>query len=69
MKKAIGVFRFPDNEDLSFTIYYNGQGESITAENSEEVEDMEYLAKDEADARDAAQIMFSVWPWEYEALE
>lgn len=68
MKKAIGILRFPDNESLSLTIYYNGEGEYITAENSETVENMEYRAENEADARDAARWMYSVWPWEYEEM-
>lgn len=69
MKKAIGVLHNPDNCTDTLTIYYNGPGESITAENSEKVENMEYRAKDEADAMDAARLMYSVWPWEYEALQ
>lgn len=69
MKKAIGILHNPDNCADPLTIYYNGPGEPVTAENSEKVEDMEYRAKDEADARDAARLMYSVWPWEYEALE
>lgn len=68
MKKAIGILRFPGNESLPLTIYYNGKGESITAENSQTVENLEYCAKDEADARDAARMMYSAWPLEYECL-
>lgn len=58
MKKAIGILHNPDNTAQPLTIYYNGSGECITAENSDIVENMEYYAKDEADARDAVRIMY-----------
>lgn len=69
MKKAIGILHNPDNGAAPLTIYYNGPGKPMTAESSKIADDLEYCAKDEADARDAARIMYSVWPWEYEELE
>lgn len=68
MKKAIGVLHNPDNGAEPLTIYYNGASQPMTAENAEVCEEMEYCPKDEADAMDAAQLMYSVWPWEYEEL-
>lgn len=68
MKKAIGILHNPDNNAEPLTIYYNGEGEYITAENSHTVENMEYRAENELDARDAARLMYSVWPWKYEVL-
>lgn len=68
MKKAIGILHFPDNEAESLTIYYNGPQGYITAENSQTVENMEYRAEDESDAREAARAMYRVWPWIYEEL-
>lgn len=49
MRKAIGVLHNPFNAE-SMTIYYNGEGEYITAENNQTIENMEYRAEDEMDA-------------------
>lgn len=68
MKKAIGKILNPDGLDEPMTVYYNGEGEPMTAECGHLVEDIGYTPSSEEDAREAAMAMYGAWPWEYEEI-
>jgi hypothetical protein len=65
MKKAIGYIDGQDGNRM--TIYYNGRGREITAEEANGYsEEAGYNPRSETDAREAAAIMWSSQEWGYE---
>ena len=57
MKKAIATI---STDAGTMTIYYNGEGESLTAETADgsTVDECEYTARSLSDARNAARAMW-----------
>lgn len=51
------------------TIYFNGIGEEMTAEQGEHVEEIGYTPESLEDAADAVSVMYSSGPWFLEWIE
>ena len=68
MKKAIATIINDSNETM--TIFFNGDGEALTAEADDVCETTEYHAADEQDARDAARMMWGGFgnPWGFQEI-
>lgn len=58
-----------ETEIGTMTIYFNGTGEEMTAEQGEHVEEIGYTPESLEDAEEAVSVMYSSGPWFLEWLE
>lgn len=65
MRKAIATI---EAEIGTMTIYYNGEGEALTVEAEDVVGTLDYIAKSEEDAIDAAWAMYSIPGWDLQLI-